>query len=476
MHWLLNWSALRWARGAFLAVSMVVAGLNVSHTEPWWRNGVNEAHRQFGPSTNAEESVVISFVDPAIARLIRRPAYVSPRPAKPLKPADQKKLAKAASDYFTADAQRRAVWQFPSGLDRLVKQNEPAARQAVWEAYRSAPIHGPMKEDFATNSVRFGPHLSAYTVKPVGAKPAAGWPLFIAMHGGGNAPKRVNDSQWKVMQGYYRDHPEIGGYLYVALRAPNDTWNGFYDDYVYPLIANLIQQFALFGDVDVNKTFIMGYSHGGYGAFAIGPKMPDHFAAIHASAGAPTDGETVAHTLRNTVFTYMIGEKDTAYGRIDRCRKFNDTVEALRSGRDDIYPVQMQFIAGNGHTGLPDRDKIVEMYPAVRNPVPRELTWLMTDKVIRNFFWLGTASPGKEQEIKASCRSNKVVLTGSKVAKASLYLDARLIDLDQPVSLTVNGRALPPQKVKPRLGTLCRTMLDRTDPELTFSVEIPIEF
>ena len=37
-------------------------------------------------------------------------------------------------------------------------------------------------------------------------------------------------------------------------------------------------------DIDPDKVFIMGYSHGGYGAYAIGPKMPDHFAAIHASS------------------------------------------------------------------------------------------------------------------------------------------------------------------------------------------------
>ena len=78
------------------------------------------------------------------------------------------------------------------------------------------------------------------------------------------------------------------GYLYVALRAPNDTWNGFYDDYVYPLVVNLINQMLLYAEADPDKIFIMGYSHGGYGAFAIGPKMPDRFAAIHASAAAPT--------------------------------------------------------------------------------------------------------------------------------------------------------------------------------------------
>jgi len=41
------------------------------------------------------------------------------------------------------------------------------------------------------------------------------------MHGGGNAGKQVNDSQWRQMGMYYKDHPEAGGYLYLALRAPN---------------------------------------------------------------------------------------------------------------------------------------------------------------------------------------------------------------------------------------------------------------
>jgi hypothetical protein len=49
----------------------------------------------------------------------------------------------------------------------------------------------------------------------------------------------------------------------------------------------------------------------------------------------------------------------------------------------------------NGRSGMPDRDEILEMYPAVRNPVPRELNWLMTDKVIRDFFWLHTEAPGR---------------------------------------------------------------------------------
>src|SRR5438477_1993124 len=176
------------------------------------------------------------------------------------------------------------------------------------------------------------------------------------MHGGGGAPTKVNDDQWKVMQSYYKDQPDSGGYKYLALRAPNDVWNGFYDEYCPPLVINLIRQFTLFGDVDPDKVFLMGYSHGGYGAFYIGPKIPDRFAAIHASASAPTDGTISARCLRNTRFTFMIGEKDTAYGRAERCQKFNATIEKLQQDNKGEFPVKMEWIANAGHGGLPDRD------------------------------------------------------------------------------------------------------------------------
>lgn len=356
----------------------------------------------------------------------------------------------------------------------MVRQNEPAVRLAAWEAFRDAPIHEATKQDYGSNQVRFEKYLSRYTVKTVGFRPTNGWALFIAMHGGGGGPKEMNDSQWKVMQRYYKDHPEAGGYLYLALRAPNDTWNGFYDVYVYPLVANLINQFLLFGDVDPNKVFIMGYSHGGYGAFAIGPKMPDRFAAIHASAAAPTDGETTPVTLRNTVFTVMVGEKDTMYGRIERCRKFNDAISKLRDECTNCYPVRMEEIAGNGHTGLPDRDKIKEMYPHVRNPAPTELNWLMTDKVIHHFYWLAVPHPNKKQQINASCHDNHVTIsTSTNVTEAALLFDSRLIDFDQPVMLELNGKKST-HRLQPSLRTLCQTLLRRGDPELAFTAELEL--
>ena len=402
------------------------------------------------------------------------PAYVSPRVERALSAKEASSLKQALDGFFIANAETQARWKFPSRVEKLLRSNEPAVRQAAWEAYRTAPIHASEKADFDARLVKFGKYQSPYTVKTVGSRPANGWALFIAMHGGGGAPKELNDSQWRQMQSYYREHPEAGGYLYVALRAPNDTWNGFYDDYVYPLINNLVRQFRLFGDIDPNKVFIMGYSHGGYGAFAIGPKIPDHFAAIHASAAAPTDGETTAETLRNTVFTAMIGERDTAYGRYERDLRFKAEVEKLRGNRDDVYPVAVTVILGNGHTGLPDRDKIKDMYPAIRNPVPRELSWLMTDGVVTDFFWLSVPQPAKRLEILASCRRNRFVVTANAgVAEAAVWFDTRLINFARPVAIELNG-ATTTRKFSPSLRTFCSTLLRRGDPELAFSAGFKI--
>ena len=433
-----------------------------------------KVRQAYHSGTNQQELVVVPLQSTPAPLAASQMCYFRPPVRDALAPAQETALREALQQFFMAAPAAQADWKFDPGLEKLLRENEPAARETTWETYRTAPIHTDLRRDYEARTVRFQSHVSPYTIKTVGRKPEGGWPLFIAMHGGGGAPKEVNDSQWKHMQIYYRDQPSVTGYLYVALRAPDDTWNGFYTDYTYPLIENLLRQFRLFAEVDPNKIFLMGYSHGGYGAFAIGPKMPDQFAAIHSSAAAPTDGEFDAKTLRNTVFTYMVGELDNAYGRLSRCRVVDEAIRKLRGDRTDIFPVTLEFKAGYPHSGLPDRDKIKDMYPAVRNPIPIELTWAMTDGVIRNFFWVQAPQPGKGQEIDAVCRDNRITVNTTKVTAASLLLDRRLVDFNRPVALEVNGRVLT-RKVEPSLRTLGQTMAERADPDLAFSARLGLD-
>jgi predicted esterase len=383
-------------------------------------------------------------------------------------------VEKTALAFFSAPAEEQPKVQFDAKLDALLATSEAEVRRAVWKAYQVAPIHAAQKKDYDDKRVQYKEHVSPYKVREVGKRPKNGWPLVIAMHGGGGAPQELNDSQWKVMEVYYKDQPGVTGYKYLALRAPNNVWNGFYDNYVPPLVANLIRQFLLFGDVDPDKVFLIGYSHGGYGAFFIGPKTPDRFAAIHSSAAAPTDGTISPWSLRNTRFTFMIGEKDTAYGRRERCEKFDAEVQKLKADHPGEFPVEMEFKKGFGHGGLPDRDKLKEMYEYTRNPVPRRLTWELTDSVVTHFFWLSVAHPDKGQRIDASVDGNAIRIATKGVKQFDLGLDSRLIAPDQPLKLTLNGQAQT-LKVQPSLRTLCESLQERGDPQLAFTYRVRLD-
>jgi predicted esterase len=376
--------------------------------------------------------------------------------------------------YFDTPQAKRSAELLPPKYDQFLTARNKEIRTLVWEAYRASKQHASLRASFKSRNATFEKHVMPYTLKHVGEKPEGGWPVFITMHGGGGAPKQVNDSQWRIMQRYYMPGAQGKDLIYIALRAPNDKWNGFYDDYVYPLVGQVIRQLLVCEDVNPNRIHLMGYSHGGYGAFTIGPKMPDRFASIHSSAAAPTDGQTSAKTLRNTVFTFMIGERDTAYGRLSRCVAFDKKIAKLRGQRDDMYPVTMELKKGFGHGGLPDRGKIASMYKHVRKPVPAAVHWAMTDSVITQLNWLQVDEPGRKQEVFAACKENVVSLMITGRSDTTVLLDGRLVDMTKPVAFHVNGVAKRSRSVAAKLITLCETLWQTGDPELMFEAKVKL--
>ena len=376
-----------------------------------------------------------------------------------------------ALNYFSETPLKREGFTFDMNLDALVKADIERARQQVWKAYCDRPAVEHIKKDFDNNQVSAGDYVSPYTTKEVGVRPQNGWPLVIAMHGGGGVPKEFNDSQWKHMQIYYKDHPEVSGYKYLALRAPNDSWNGFYDSYVWPLITQLIKQFAILGDIDQNRVHLIGYSHGGYGAFAIGTRIPHRFASVHASASAPTAGVSTAATLRNTHFSFMVGELDTAYGRAERCKEFNNELAALRGDSDTDYPVEFSFILNNGHGGLPDRDLLTRQLLFSREAHPTHLTWQLSDDSTPELSWLSINQPKSGQQIDAAISGQEISVASSEVSGMTIWLDEKLVALDQQVVLKHNGKHTL-HSVQPNMSALCESMLLSGDPNQSYAAKL----
>lgn len=376
--------------------------------------------------------------------------------------------AKAPAERMDADlAPAAAVYS-----ELVASGRSDAARRAVVRAYRQA--EGARTARGEARAVTAGDFTMPFSLERRGRRPARGWPVFIALHGGGGVPKEVNDQQWEVMQRYYR----ASDCIYVAPRAPTDAWNGFYTGYVYPLVGELLRHLNLFEDIDPDRVYLLGYSHGGYGAFSIGMKLADRFAAIHADAAAPTDGDSAPENLRNTAFSCLVGERDADFGRRARCEAFGLAVATLRGDATDTWPVTVEVAPGKHHADLFDHDRPAYLSGVRRVAAPRALRWRPTDSVVHDFAWLSLSAPARGQELSASVDGNRVEVTATGL-EASLVvlrvrLDARLVDGRRPVTLVVNGAVVFEGILAPDLATLCRTLAERGDPGLAFDREVAV--
>jgi hypothetical protein len=109
-----------------------------------------------------------------------------------------------------------------------------------------------------------------------------------------------------------------------------------------------------------------------------------------------------------------------------------------------------------------------------RNPVPRHLSWELTDNVIKDFFWLSVEKPEKGPSIDAVLRDNNLTITTKKVKQVDVHLDSRLVAFDKPLKLTLDGKTQT-VTLRPQLLTLCQAMLQRGDPGLAFPCVVHLD-
>lgn len=109
----------------------------------------------------------------------------------------------------------------------------------------------------------------ACACRTFGMLPKDGYSLYISLHGGGECPKEVNDEQW--MNQIYLYQPNEG--VYIAPRAPWNTWNLWHRKGLDELLEEVIQACVLFEGVNPNKVYLLGYSAGGDGVWRLAPRI-----------------------------------------------------------------------------------------------------------------------------------------------------------------------------------------------------------
>ena len=310
-----------------------------------------------------------------------------------------------------------------------------------------------------------------FEMKIFGEKPKDGRSLVISMHGGGGAPKRVNDQQWENQKKLY----EIEEGIYLAPRAPTDSWNMWHQGHIDALYTRLIEDLIAIEDVNPNRVYITGYSAGGDGVFQLAPRMADQLAAAAMMAGHPN--ETKPDGLRNLPFTLHVGGKDAAYNRNTIAQNWSDKLAELKKADAGGYEHWAQIYPEKGHwMDREDREGVKWMLKFNRNIVPEKVIWLQDDVIHSRFYWLKVeAAKAKAGDLVVASRSgNKIDIEKAPSGKLTLLLRDDMLNLDEEVVVTKGDKELWRGKPVRTAKSIAETLADRGDQAATFSSQVEV--
>lgn len=383
-------------------------------------------------------------------------------------------------------------------------------REAAWVAYVDSLARDMARvAEMEAGALAYGEVTMPFRYTVVGDPDETGYPLYIALHGGGagDTPD-VNNSQWQEMQRYYLDSVDKG--IYLAVRGVRDTWDTHFNQESYPLYDRLIENgIALLG-ADPNRVYLMGYSAGGDGVYAIAPRMADRFAAVHMSAGHPNGVDVL--NLKWLPIALQCGEWDESYERNLVTAEYGLRLDALRQQAGDGYTHAVFLHVGRGH-GIVDNhpqrvpQTVIADLPAWqagaqagleydgalaeantnavdflrqyrREPLPREVVWNLAERAdLREtdaFYWL--ASDAREGVVRAWLKpaDNSIrVETQGFAGTLTLLLQEEMLDLFAPIALQVDGTTAT-VSVQPDQALLTETTADRGDPNYQFVAAVTV--
>jgi hypothetical protein len=310
-----------------------------------------------------------------------------------------------------------------------------------------------------------------FEYKVFGEQPADGRSLYISMHGGGNARPSVNDQQW---QNQIRLYTPVEG-VYVAPRAPTNTWNLWHESHIDTLFQKLIIAAVIFENVSPDKVYIMGYSAGGDGVYQLATRMADQWAAAAMMAGHPN--ETTPDNLRNIGFTLHMGALDNAYNRNNIAKRWGVMLDSLRKADPDGYAHVVSLHEGRPHwMNREDSVAVPWMAAFTRNPLPRKVVWKQDDVSRLSFYWLAVPRGSVQTGglIIASVKDNVVDIQRNYADSLYIRFNDRLVNLDKPVTINFQGRRVFRGKLRRSVFTINETVEERKDPGLVFSSQLLI--
>lgn len=202
---------------------------------------------------------------------------------------------------------------------------------------------------------------------PRGYTPARTWPLIIGLHGGGPDGKLTDEvvGSGPSAMNFYRQMAARRGYI---VACPNALMAGWGNKPNEALVRAILVELKLLYHVDIDRVYLTGHSMGGFGTWALGPRMAMEFAAISPMAGGGGTVQPLIET-KTPVFIFHSSDDEVVDERSDRA----NAKRLLGTGHDFIYTE-----LPNARHGFPPsvRDELFDFFdPRRRYDKKRKTAW-----------------------------------------------------------------------------------------------------
>ncbi|HEY2253508.1 MAG TPA: alpha/beta fold hydrolase, partial [Planctomycetaceae bacterium] len=427
----------------------------------------------------------------------------------------------AAREYLATDDDDERE-ELAAKLARFDGDLEPVIRDLSARSFKPVKAGYLPEQHFSVPALlEKHPQDLLYFTVPRDYRPDRSTGLIVFMHGGGNTSSRraprysMNFPEGDVNDDQLGDLFDATGMVAVGPSAPWDEESSYRwclpeaDEYLADVIRECKSRF----NIDSERVFLIGHSMGGFGAYHHIQRQPDRFAAIVVNAGSwslahlpafrgtrlciiqgvhdAVKNERWHYTdiayarwtdklLAREKHDYVYFEHDGEHGKgagKPYIAKFLKSAETLR--RDPYFPrVVLASPAGfkrwysfpvkhNRWLTLDEAvDGKLEYDELIDNAADEFDDWRLEHRKSRR----------KGASIDAVNRhDNTIVVTTRNVAKFTVWLHPKMVDVHKPVTVVVDGKPRVTTKVKLSLMTALESYERRGDWGLIYPMKIEVE-
>lgn len=362
-----------------------------------------------------------------------------------------------------------------AAFERSLASELPAGR-AVRETERGGGVlAGPLDVELPD-----GRSLPIFVHLPPDFDRSRRWPLVFAMHGG---PTRGATSALRGALGMidvWREPAAESGWLvaapamtHVVARGARTAESLPYEILTSTQIDAILRDVARVYPIDPNRIVSTGISLGSNFSIAYAAARPDRLAAI---VPVSTEGESREHLLRNLMHvpTFVLE------GALDRNIRDIRGPRALAAILDELgYDHVYQELSDRSHEGF------AEHYPDVlrwlaerpRNPYPQEIVRVPHSGIMplaRRVHWV--ESDTRRGLIHARVTTPTLVEIDTRwVRTLRVYVHDRLVDLDEPIEIIVNGESVFRRRIPRSLDFVRDDVRATGDPGRTYAAVVDVD-